>query len=152
MPSAAAAARTRPLDFELKYTLLVLAVCLSVPGCVCAQNSTPGSQSEEQKPGAAVQKPAPVTTTIVVHGDVNGDYLPESVTVGTIDGEPLKDAPLSATVVTRDLLSDQVSRLLSDVVKTMPPSATITFRWVTTATTRFADFPSTWPRDSRSTA
>ena len=117
MPSAAAAARTRPLDFELKYTLLVLAVCLSVPGCVCAQNSTPGSQSEEQKPGAAVQKPAPVTTTIVVHGDVNGDYLPESVTVGTIDGEPLKDAPLSATVVTRDLLSDQVSRLLSDVVK-----------------------------------
>ena len=45
------------------------------------------------------------------------NYLPESVTVGTLGGEPLKEAPLSATVVTRDLLNDQVSRLLSDVVK-----------------------------------
>ena len=54
---------------------------------------------------------------MVVHGDVNGNYLPESVTVGMLDGEPLKNVPLSATVITRDLMSDQVSRLLSDVVK-----------------------------------
>ena len=31
--------------------------------------------------------------------------------------QPLKETPLSATVVTRDLLNDQVARLLSDVVK-----------------------------------
>ena len=30
---------------------------------------------------------------------------------------PLKDAPLSASVITRDVLSDQVARLLSDVIK-----------------------------------
>jgi iron complex outermembrane receptor protein len=52
-----------------------------------------------------------------VHGQANGDYLPDSVTVGTLDGAPLLETPLSATVVTRDLLNDQVSRLLSDVVK-----------------------------------
>jgi iron complex outermembrane receptor protein len=43
--------------------------------------------------------------------------MPESVTVGTLDGATLQQAPLSATVVTRDLLNDQISRVLSDVVK-----------------------------------
>ena len=59
----------------------------------------------------------PVTTTVVVHGEVKDDYLPDAVSVGTLDGATLKDAPISATVVTRDLLNDQVARLLSDVVK-----------------------------------
>ncbi|MGD0520773.1 MAG: TonB-dependent siderophore receptor [Terracidiphilus sp.] len=58
-----------------------------------------------------------MTTTVVVHGEVKDDYLPDTVTVGTLEGAALKDTPLSATVVTRDLLNDQVSRLLSDVVK-----------------------------------
>jgi iron complex outermembrane receptor protein len=59
----------------------------------------------------------PVTTTVVVHGGSNDNYLPDTVTVGTLTGEALKDAPVSATVITRDLLNDQVSRLISDVVK-----------------------------------
>jgi iron complex outermembrane receptor protein len=59
----------------------------------------------------------PVTTTVVVHGDAKDNYLPETVTAGTLDGASLSETPLSATVVTRDLLTDQVSRLLSDVVK-----------------------------------
>lgn len=75
------------------------------------------AQTDGQAAGAASQKPAPVTTTVVVHGEMQDNYLPESVTVGTLTGEQLKDAPLSATVVTRDLLNDQVSRLLSDVVQ-----------------------------------
>jgi iron complex outermembrane recepter protein len=93
---------------------------------VCAQNSAPkpsdpttapeGSQSSPQNPPAP-QKPAPVTTTVVVHGETNSDYLPEAVAVGTLGGEPLKEAPLSATVVTRAAMSNQISRLLSDVVK-----------------------------------
>ena len=58
-----------------------------------------------------------MTTTVVVHGEDKDDYLPEAVTVGTLDGATLQQTPLSATVVTRDLLNDQVSRLLSDVVK-----------------------------------
>ena len=45
------------------------------------------------------------------------DYLPDAVTVGTLDGATLAETPLSATVVTRDLLIDQGARLLSDVVK-----------------------------------
>jgi iron complex outermembrane receptor protein len=63
-----------------------------------------------------VHQIAPVTTTVVVHGETKDDYLPQAVTVGTLDGSTLAETPLSATVVTRDLLSDQVARLLSDVV------------------------------------
>ena len=81
-----------------------------------ASGSTDRSISP-QNPAPAPQKPAPVTTTVIVHGEVQDDYLPESVVVGTLIGAPLKETPLSATVVTRDLLNDQVSRLLSDVVK-----------------------------------
>ena len=92
---------------------LMLACCAALAGSAYAQDQ---AQTPATTP-APQQKVAPVTTTVVVHGDVNGNYLPESVTVGTLDGEALKNAPLSATVVTRDLMSDQVSRLLSDVVK-----------------------------------
>jgi iron complex outermembrane receptor protein len=67
-----------------------------------------------QKPAQQVQR---VTTTVVVHDEVKDDYLPEAVTVGTLDGATLAETPLSATVVTRDLLTDQDARLLSDVVK-----------------------------------
>jgi iron complex outermembrane receptor protein len=75
------------------------------------------TQPAEQNPSSAQQKPARVTTTVIVHGEVEDNYLPESVTVGTLDGAELKSAPLSASVVTRDLLNDQVSRLLSDVIQ-----------------------------------
>jgi len=93
--------------------------------CFClapstAQTAPPSpSPSTQNSPNLtpAPQKPAPVTTTVVVHGEMQDNYLPESLTVGTLNGAPLMEAPLSATVVTRDLLSDQVSRLLSDVVK-----------------------------------
>jgi len=66
------------------------------------------------KPAQQMQR---VTTTVVVHGEVKDDYLPDAVTVGTLDGATLAETPLSATVVTRDLLIDQGARLLSDVVK-----------------------------------
>jgi len=97
---------------------LMLICCLGVSLCASAQNAAP--------PAAATQTPAApqpeqqiqrVTTTVVVHGEVKDDYLPDAVTVGTLDGAALEETPLSATVVTRDLLTDQVSRLLSDVVK-----------------------------------
>jgi iron complex outermembrane receptor protein len=84
----------------------------SAPAPPATQNSSPA-----QNPAPAQQKPAPVTTTVVVHGEIEDNYLPQSVTVGTLDGAPLQQTPLSATVVTRDLLSDQDARLLSDVVK-----------------------------------
>jgi iron complex outermembrane receptor protein len=52
-----------------------------------------------------------------VHGQTPDNYLPEAVTVGTLDGATLAETPLSATVITRELLNDQGARLLSDVVK-----------------------------------
>ena len=108
----------------------LFAVCLALPfsARVSAQTSTqtgpqspPGApsapQANTENSSSAPQKPSPVTTTVVVHGQVEDNYLPESVTVGTLDGAELKNAPLSASVVTRDLLNDQVSRLLSDVIQ-----------------------------------
>ncbi|MGD0788501.1 MAG: TonB-dependent siderophore receptor [Terracidiphilus sp.] len=96
---------------------LLLLCCLGASLCASSQNPAPAAATQSPEP----PKPAPqiqrVTTTVVVHGEVKDDYLPEAVTVGTLDGATLAETPLSATVVTRDLLTDQVSRLLSDVVK-----------------------------------
>ena len=100
-------------------------VKLLVPACVLFVSLHVQSQSSQQAPATppadtetqAQAKLPTVTTTVIVHGEAKDDYLPEAVTVGTLDGATLKQAPLSATVVTRDLLTDQVARLLSDVVK-----------------------------------
>jgi iron complex outermembrane recepter protein len=101
---------------------LILAWCLGSSVCGLSQNApqAPGGTGEASgaaKPATPSQQIQPVTTTVVVHDEAKDDYLPDAVTVGTLDGATLKETPLSATVVTRDLLTDQVSRLLSDVVK-----------------------------------
>ena len=78
------------------------------------------SSSEAQTPSNGSQQPAavqPVTTTVVVQGHVADDYLPTNVSVGNLDGLPLLATPASATVLTRDLMNDQGSRVLSDLVK-----------------------------------
>jgi iron complex outermembrane receptor protein len=99
-------------------------LALWLAGCLAAAaQSSPQAPPAQGQPisGAASipaqQKISPVTTTVIVHGELEDNYLPESITVGTLGGAPLKDVPLSASVITRDLLNDQVSRLLSDVVK-----------------------------------
>jgi iron complex outermembrane receptor protein len=79
-----------------------------------ANQTTSASQSAQDKNTAAI---APVTTTVVVHGETRDQYLPEEITAGTLDGAPLAETPVAATVITRDLLSDQMARTLSDVVK-----------------------------------
>ena len=67
----------------------------------------PSSQPLAQNRTPPAQTIPPVTTTVLVHGDIKDDYLPETVTAGTLDGAQLSETPLSATVVTRDLLNDQ---------------------------------------------
>ncbi|KAA6455994.1 TonB-dependent siderophore receptor [Acidobacteria bacterium AB60] len=62
------------------------------------------------------QLPHP-TTTVEVHADTQNTYLPDTVTAGTLDGAPLKDTPLSVSVITRGVLTDQQARVLTDVVK-----------------------------------
>jgi iron complex outermembrane receptor protein len=95
----------------------LLACCLGAGGFGYAQSpaTTPAQPGDAARPPA--QQVQSVTTTVVVHGEVKDDYLPDAVSVGTLDGATLKEMPLSATVVTRDLLNDQGARLLSDVVK-----------------------------------
>jgi iron complex outermembrane receptor protein len=103
---------------------MVLLCCMGVCVGAGAQNKTASATPQAQTPSTAAQKAsgAPqalprVTTTVVVHGEVKDEYLPESVTVGSLDAGRLEETPLSAAVVTRDLLDDQGARLLSDVVK-----------------------------------
>jgi iron complex outermembrane receptor protein len=91
--------------------------CLGASFCAFSQSPAPAGPTQTPaapKPAQQVQR---VTTTVVVHGEVKDDYLPDAVTVGTLDGATLEETPLSVTVVTRDLLTDQGARLLSDVVK-----------------------------------
>jgi len=88
-------------------------------GAAIAQTPTQPA-AETQTAQAQGQKPPaipPVTTTVEVHGEVQDNYLPETITAGTLNGSPLRETPLSATIVTGDLLTDQGARLLSDVVK-----------------------------------
>src|ERR1700733_7689324 len=93
---------------------ILLPACITACGIALAQTSAP-----TQQPSAPTteQKIQPVTTTVVVQGHVSDDYVPAEVSVGRVDNLPLASAPVSATVVTRDLMNDQVSRVLSDVVK-----------------------------------
>jgi iron complex outermembrane recepter protein len=121
MPSRRRLANSRLAgNATIPFACLLLLAWFVASYAARAQSSAPQPQTpptpQTNAPDGA-QKLAPVTTTVVVHGEVEDNYLPESITVGTLGGAPLKDAPLSATVITRDLLSDQVSRLLSDVVK-----------------------------------
>jgi iron complex outermembrane receptor protein len=58
-----------------------------------------------------------VTTTVVVHGEVKDDYLTDAGTAGSLDNASIRETPLSVTAVTSAVMNDQVSRLLSDVVK-----------------------------------
>ena len=109
--------RSRLCATVRSMTLLLLGLAV-LPGAI-AQSSTPAAAKappNAQKPAAA-QKIPRVTTTVVVQGKPENGFLPGIVSVGTLDGVPLQQAPLSATVVTRDLLNDQGARLLSDVVK-----------------------------------
>ena len=98
---------------------LVLALSLALASAASAQSqqSAVTPQSAQPTPSSRQQKIAPVSTTVIVHGDAGDNYLPDSLTAGTLGAEPLQNTPLSATVVTRRMLSDQQARLLSDVVK-----------------------------------
>ncbi len=107
----------RTQSLLLLKTITLRIVYLPLSATVLAFWLSASAAAQQPEPLAQKQKPAPVTTTVVVHGEANADYLPESVNVGGLDEQPLKNAPLSASVITRDLMNNQVSRLLSDVVK-----------------------------------
>jgi iron complex outermembrane receptor protein len=120
--SGQAAACRRVRSRRTTWATGLLLCCLTASLGVNAQSPTPAQDrpappAETLKPATATQQIPRVITTVVVHGETPGEYLPETVTVGNLDGVPLEQAPLSATVVTRELLMDQGARVLSDVVK-----------------------------------
>ncbi|HXR39410.1 MAG TPA: TonB-dependent siderophore receptor [Terracidiphilus sp.] len=100
---------------------MALALACGLGASVCGYSQSPTGTGAAAQTTSAAKQSGPqvqsVTTTVVVHGELKDDYLPDAVSVGTLDGATLKETPLSATVVTRDLLNDQTARLLSDVVK-----------------------------------
>ena len=109
-------ARLRKMRCATALLLLPACILWAAPGTHAQNVATPAAQvADAQKPTAP--QPPNVTTTVVVHGEGRNNYLPDVVSVGTLDGATLKETPISATVVTRDLLSDQAARLLSDVIK-----------------------------------
>lgn len=95
---------------------LLVAQSTSVPSDAAPQTTVPQT-SPPQAPHPSSPAIDPVTTTVVVHGETRDQYLPEMISAGTLDGSQLIETPVSATVVTRDLLNDQIARTLSDVVK-----------------------------------
>jgi iron complex outermembrane receptor protein len=94
---------------------LMLLASLSVSQCALSQNTS--QQPERPKSTAPAPQLPHVTTSIDVYSEGNDDYLPLAISIGNLDGASIQDTPLSATVVSHDLLTDQFSRVLSDLVK-----------------------------------
>ena len=107
-----------PIPYKRFHRGLLGCVLLSMLSVVALRAQAPQSPPAAQTgQDTGDQKIKPVTTTVVVVGEAPDDYSPMESSVGSLDNLPLASAPVSATVVTRDLMNDQVSRLLSDVVK-----------------------------------
>jgi iron complex outermembrane receptor protein len=109
------------LRFAESFVVVLLLIPAAAGTFASAQSSspTPLTTPTAQKPATnpSQQKPGRVTTTVVVHGEAKDDYLADTGTAGSLDNTPIRDTPLSVTAVTSAVMSDQVSRLLSDVVK-----------------------------------
>jgi iron complex outermembrane recepter protein len=91
---------------------------VSTPASAQNQPQVSAGNSQVQQPqNPAAQQLPRVTTTVEVHGQVSDDYLAGGITTLSLDGTVLKETPLSVTAISRAVLSDQVSRTLSDLVK-----------------------------------
>ena len=96
--------------------VLALLGCAVASARVFPQSADP-APVDAQNPVEAQEKPARVTTTVVVHGEVKDNYLSDSPRASSLDGTLIKDTPLSVTAVSDAMISDQVARVLADVVK-----------------------------------
>jgi iron complex outermembrane receptor protein len=104
----------QPAGSRLAFCATCLLMLGWLGGSLCAAQA-PASSPEA---GKQAQMPLPrVTTTVEVHGQVTDDYFSGATTAGSLDGTPLKETPLAITSVTRAVLSDQLARTLTDVVK-----------------------------------
>jgi iron complex outermembrane receptor protein len=111
---------TKPDRFQLRSNLaLALTLFLiAIPQALSAQ-SAPAPNPNVPKPAPAAQPLPRVTTTVVVHANMNDAYDAPNADFGNLDGAliPLNQVPQSISVATRGLLNDLGARVLSDVVK-----------------------------------
>ncbi len=104
---------------------LLLALSFGLPAWAIAQDSSipPSGQAqappEAPKPQPNAPKIPPVTTTVIVRGEIQNSYAPLQVEAGSLGGQfaSEQETPLSINVATRAVLNDQVARTLADVVK-----------------------------------
>lgn len=54
---------------------------------------------------------------VIVNAGPADDYKPTAATIGNLGNRPLEELPVSALVVTRSVLNDQQSRLLSEIAR-----------------------------------
>jgi iron complex outermembrane receptor protein len=112
--------KLRPAHARAVLCVCLLATCFACCKRIDAQSEPQTApdkpqSTETQKPPE--QKLPHVTTTVEVHGEVTDDYLSGAATAASLDGSSLMETPLSVTAVSRAVLSDQMARVLSDVVK-----------------------------------
>ena len=69
--------------------------CVPLIAVVRAQNSGQPQDNAQKPAETSQQKIERVTTTVVVHSEVKDDYLSDTASAGSLDGTPIKDAPLS---------------------------------------------------------
>ncbi|MFZ0662263.1 MAG: TonB-dependent siderophore receptor [Acidobacteriaceae bacterium] len=94
---------------------LMLLACLTTSQSALSQSTS--QQSKRPKSAASTPQLPRVVTSIEVHSGRAAGYLPDAISTGNLDGASIKETPLSVTVVTQDLMTDQFSRVLSDLVK-----------------------------------
>ena len=111
----AAPARRR----KLLIAWLLLSSLSFFPGANAESPAQAPPATGTPKAAAAAQQVPRVTTTVVVHADVNDGYDALDQLSGNLDGtlQPVKETPLSVSVTSRGLLNDMGARVLSDVVK-----------------------------------
>jgi iron complex outermembrane receptor protein len=111
------------IDSALRLALASVALLSAAAACAqttapsTAPSAAPAQPSAAPAKAAPQPKIAPVTTTVVVHGELKDDYLPDTAATGLLDPAPLLQTPLSVSVVTRELLNDQGIRLLNEAIK-----------------------------------
>lgn len=111
----------RPVCVFLGIAVILLAL-LGAAQSVLAQHTRQKTDAQTEKPKPTLPvAPTPQamhpTTVVEVHGADSGSFMPTTVSTGNLSGASPQETPLSVTVVTRDVLSDQFARTLSDVVK-----------------------------------
>jgi iron complex outermembrane recepter protein len=99
------------------FRFAVLLVCFGVLIAFASAQNTPAQDNIQKPAETSQQKIERVTTTVVVHGEVKDNYLSDTTSAGSLDGTPIKETPISVSTVSSALMTDQVSRVLSDVVK-----------------------------------